>query len=63
MKAWKQHPSQGKHVNRRVQRKAGAMNRNAWFSGGSKLLLALFARAGIRQEKNAISYIEQVPHG
>ncbi len=62
MKAWRQHPTAGKHANRRAQKAAGRIDRNAWFKGGSKLLLALFARAGIRETTNTVSFIERVPH-
>lgn len=47
MKAWRQQPTSGPHQNRRAQRVVGSVNRNSYFAGGSRLLLALFARASL----------------
>ena len=41
MKAWRYQPTSGKYKNQKAARRAGSVNRNAFFAGGSKLLLAL----------------------
>lgn len=50
MKAWRQHPTQGRYVNRRAQRAAGTTHRNAFFAGGSTLLRSMILNGGFKPE-------------
>ena len=45
MKAWRYQPTSGKFKNRRAAKRAGSVNRNSWFAGGSRLIRFLISRS------------------